>query len=251
MCSELANCPFDARLEAVLRALERAEKETGHKTLYMISITDEVDKINEKARRAVRNGATGLLLAYSAGPSALRVLAEDPQCQAPILLHVSHMLATLPTISFPVFSKICRLCGADMMLSPSIWSSIPVVSPEECYRNAQVMLAPFYHIKQTWPMPAAGMYPGLVPVLLQEYGPDIIIPAGGGILGHPMGYTAGAKAWRQAIDAAMADIPLPEAAKDHPELRAALELWGLRERPKTRWGYYGKEFHPKFAPKNI
>jgi len=88
-------------------------------------------------------------------------------------------------------------------------------------------------------------------VLLQEYGPDIIIPAGGGMLGHPMGYTAGAKAWRQAVDAAMTDIPLPEAAKDHPELRAALELWGLRERPKTRWGYYGKEFHPKFAQKNI
>ncbi|MDH7485819.1 MAG: RuBisCO large subunit C-terminal-like domain-containing protein [Anaerolineae bacterium] len=251
MCSELSNCPFDARLEAVLKALERAEKETGQKTLYMVSITDEVDRINEKARRAVRNGATGLLLAYSAGPSALRVLAEDPQCQAPILLHVSHMLALLPRISFPVLSKICRLCGADMMLSPSIWSSIPVVSPEECYRNAQVMLAPFYHIKQTWPMPAAGMYPGLVPVLLEEYGTDIIIPAGGGMLGHPMGYTAGARAWRQAIDAAMAGIPLPEAAKEKAELRVALETWGLRRRPVTRWGYFGKEFHPAFAAKNI
>jgi 2,3-diketo-5-methylthiopentyl-1-phosphate enolase len=251
MCTELANCPFDARLEAVLKALERAERETGHKTLYMASITDEVDKINDKARRAAQMGATGYLLAYSAGPSALRVLAEDPACNAPILLHVSHMLATLQAINFPVFSKICRLCGADMMLSPSIWSSIPVASPEECYRNAQIMLAPFYHIKKTWPMPAAGMYPGLVPVLLQEYGPDIIIPAGGGVLGHPMGYTAGARAWRQAIDAAMADIPLTEAAKDQPELRAALELWGLRQRPVTRWGYYGREFHPKFAEKNI
>ena len=47
----------------------------------------------------------------------------------------------------------------------------------------------------------------------------------------------------------MADIPLTEAAKDQPELRAALELWGLRQRPVTRWGYYGREFHPKFAEK--
>ncbi len=251
MLTELSTCRWEERLEAVLKALDKAEKETGHKTLYMLSITDEVDKINEKARKAVSMGATGLLLAYSAGASALRVLAEDPQIEAPILLHVSHMLHQLDRINFPVFSKICRLCGADMMLSPTIWTSIPVASPEECYRNAQVMLAPFYHIKQTWPMPAAGMYPGVAEAVLAEYGPDIIIPAGGGMLGHPMGYKAGAMAWRQAFDAVMADISLAEAAKDKPELMAALQKWGLRKRPVTRWGYSGKDFHPFFADKNI
>ena len=71
MCTELANCPFDARLEAVLKALKKAEEKTGHKTLYMVSITDEVDRIQEKARKACEMGATGLLLAYSAGPSIL------------------------------------------------------------------------------------------------------------------------------------------------------------------------------------
>jgi len=251
MCSELANCSFDARLEAGLKALEKSERETGEKTLYMVSITDESCKVHEKALRAVRAGATGLLLAYSAGLSTLREIAEDPEITVPIMLHPSHMLTLLPRISFPVLSKLCRLCGADMMLSPSNWCSIPACSTEECNRNVQVMRAPFYHIRRTWPMPAAGMYPGVVPPVLQECGPDIIIPAGGGILGHPMGYTAGAKAWRQAFDAAMADIPLDEAAKDKPELRAALEKWGLRVRPRARWGYVGKQFHPDFAPKNI
>ena len=64
--------------------------------------------------------------------------------------------------------------------------------------------------------------------MLEECGPDIIIPAGGGILGHPLGYTAGARAWRQAFDAAMAGIPLDEASQDKPELRAALEVNGAR-----------------------
>jgi 2,3-diketo-5-methylthiopentyl-1-phosphate enolase len=251
MCSELDICPFDARLEAVLRALEKAEKETGHKTLYMVSITDEADNVLEKARRACRNGATGLLLAYSAGPSMLRVVAEDPQVTAPILLHVSHMLALLPRINFPVLAKICRLCGADMMLTPSIWSSIPVASPEECYRTSQTLVAPFYHIKPIWTMPGAGVYPGVVPVMMAENGIDMIFMAGGGILGHPMGYTAGAQAFRQAIEATLARIPLDVASVTQPELRAALETWGLRKRPETRWGYYGREFHPKFAEKNI
>ena len=137
------------------------------------------------------------------------------------------------------------------MLSPCIWTSIPMVSAEEAARNYQTMVAPFYQIKPTWPMPAAGMYPGLIPVLMEEFGIDQIIPAGGGMLGHPMGYTAGAMAWRQAIDAQLAGIPLVEASHSKPELRAAIEKWGIRIRPQTAWGYTGPAFHPAFAAKNI
>ena len=253
MLSELSYCTMEARLAAVSQAIERVERETGHKMLYMLSITDEVDRVSERARWACEHGASGLLLGYPTGLSTLRVLAEDSRVNVPILLHVSHMLTQLPHISFPVFSKLCRLCGADMMLSPTIWTTIPVVSPEECYRNAQIMQAPFYHIKRCWPMPAAGMYPGLVEVLLQEYGPDIIIPAGGGVLGHKLGYRAGAMAWRQAFDAAMAGVPLGQAAREkgNEALRAALEQWGLRKRPVTPWGYFSKSFNPEFADKNF
>jgi 2,3-diketo-5-methylthiopentyl-1-phosphate enolase len=251
MCSELANCPFDARLEAVLKALDKAEQETGHKTLYMASITDEVDRVADKARRAVRAGATGLLFAYSGSLSALKVLADDPQVNAPILLHVSHMLGMLPTMSFPVLSKLCRLCGADMMLTPSLWSSLQVCSVEEELRTSQTLRAPFYNIKRTWPMPAAGMYPGVVEALIQEHGIDFIVPAGGGILGHPMGYKAGAMAFRQAIDAVLQGMTLHEAAQKYPEFRAAAETWGIRERPKTPWSYAGPDYHPMFAPKNL
>ena len=251
MCSELSNSPFEARLEAVLKALEKAERETGHKTLYMVSITDEVDRIVDKAHRAVSAGATGLLVAYSAGLSALKVLADDPGIDAPILWHVSHMLGFLPTMSFMVLAKLSRLCGADMMLTPSLWSSLQVCSVEEELRTSQTLRAPFYDIKRAWPMPAAGMYPGLVDALIQEHGIDFIVPAGGGMLGHPMGYKAGAMAWRQAIDAVLSGMTLQEAAQKYTEFRAAAETWGIRERPKTPWGYAGPDYHPKLAPKNL
>lgn len=252
MLSELSYCTLEDRLAAVMESIDRVEQETGHKMLYMVSITDEVDKVVDKAHWAVENGANGLLLAYSSGLSTLRVLAEDPAIQVPIMLHPSHMLSMLPRINFPTLSKLCRLCGADLQLSPTIWSAIPGAnSAEECYRTAQTLHAPFYHIKQCWPMPAAGMHPGVVEAVLAEYGTDIIIPAGGGMLGHPMGYRSGAKAWQQAFDAALADIPLVEAAKENEELRAALEKWGLRKRPVTPWGYYSKEFNPEFGDKNL
>jgi 2,3-diketo-5-methylthiopentyl-1-phosphate enolase len=251
MLADLENSPWEKRLEAVLKAVDKAEKETGKRLTYMLSITDSYENLIPKAKRAVQLGAEGLLLAYSCGPAALKVLSEDPEINVPILLHISHMLAGLQHINFPTYSKLCRLCGADMMLSPCIWTTIPASSPEECARNYQEMVAPFYNIKPTFPMPAAGMYPGLMPVLMEEFGPDMIIPAGGGMLGHPSGYTAGAKAWRQAIDASMKDIKLSEYAKDHDELKIAIEKWGIRKRPQTYWGYVGKEFNPEFADKNL
>lgn len=244
MTSDTAYCRFDDRLDAVMEALAKAEKKTGKKVLYFISITDEVDKVQEKARRAVKNGANGLLLCYSAGLSTLRVLAEDPEINVPILVHPSHMLALLNRISFVALSKLIRLCGGDLTLSPTIWSSIPVASLEESLRCYQVLRAPFYHIKRTFPMPAAGMHPGLLPILIQEAGIDIIIPAGGGMLGHPMGYTAGAKAWQQAFEAVTKGIPLEEAAKQYPELKAALDKWGTIKRPVTPWTYIAPQYRP-------
>jgi 2,3-diketo-5-methylthiopentyl-1-phosphate enolase len=245
MTSEVYNSKFESRLRAVLDALNRAKNKTHKEVIYFVSITDEVNRVFDKARLAIKLGANGLLLAYSAGPSVLRVLAEDPEIKVPILLHPSHMISMTPRISWPVMAKICRLCGADLMLTPTYWSTIPMVSLEEGIRTAQVKLAPFYHIKRTWPMPAAWMYPGLTPILVREYGCDIVIPAGGGMLGHPTGYTAGARAWQQAIEATMDEVPLEEAAKNKPELRRALEKWGTIQRPETLWLRAGPQYHPQ------
>jgi 2,3-diketo-5-methylthiopentyl-1-phosphate enolase len=157
------------------------------------------------------------------------------------------MIAATPTISWPVFAKLARLCGADLMLTPTYWSSIPMVSLEEGIRTAHIKLAPLGHIKPMWPMPCAGIYPGLMPILVGEYGPDIIVPAGGGMLGHPDGYRAGAASWQQAISATMSDEHIAEYAKraENKELRRALEHWGHIERPKTPWLRVAPKFHPK------
>jgi len=245
MAADVFNCSFDARLEAVTKALDKAEQETGKRPLYLISVTDEVDRLQEKARRAVRNGARGLLLTYSAGLSALKVLAADPEINVPIMLHVSHMLALLPSISFVALAKLARLAGADILLMPTVWSSYQVATLEECLRTVSALQQKLGDIKTCWPQPGGGLHPGVVPLLTQEYGPDIIMSAGGGLVGHPMGPTAGAKAFRQAIDAVMAEADLQEWAANHPELQAALDQWGTFERPKSVWGYASAEYSPK------
>lgn len=247
MTSDVWNSKFEDRVVAVRKAVDEAAKKTGKKLLYFVSITDEIDKIVDRARRAVQLGAGGILVTYSVGLSALRTLAEDPEVNVPILWHASHQIAAVPRIAWPVFAKLARICGADLMLTPTYWSSIPMVSIEEGIRTSHVKLAPMGHIKQTFPMPCAGVYPGLAPILIGEYGPDIVIPAGGGMLGHPDGYTAGAQAWQQAIAAVMADENIVEYAgkPENKALRRALEYWGYIERPKTPWLRAAPKFHPK------
>jgi 2,3-diketo-5-methylthiopentyl-1-phosphate enolase len=246
MTSDVYNSTYLDRIKAVNPMLEKAEKQTGKRVIYFCSITHEPSELVKRARKAVAEGARGLLICYSAGLPALREVAEDPKVNVPILLHASHMIAAQPRIAWPVFAKLCRVCGADLMLTPTYWSSIPMVSMEEGLRTAQVKLAPLGHIRQTFPMPCAGVYPGLAPILVGEYGPDIVIPAGGGMLGHPDGYTAGAKSWQQAIAAAMAGANIIEYAKkpENRELRRAIEKWGVIERPKTPWLRVAPQFHP-------
>ena len=126
------------------------------------------------------------------------------------------------------------------MLTPTIYSSIPMVSHEEGLRTAQVKLAPWGHIKPTAPMPCAGIYPGIAPILVGEYGPDIVIPAGGGMLGHPDGYTAGAKSWQQAIRGTMdteTDEQFIAFAKrpENKELKRAMEKMGYAQAAFLYW----------------
>ncbi|MGI6113175.1 MAG: RuBisCO large subunit C-terminal-like domain-containing protein [Mahellales bacterium] len=250
MCSDTYNSKFTDRIKYVMEALHKAKEKTGKMPIYLCSITHEVEKLHDRARKAVESGGNGLLITYSAGLSSFKAITEDPDINVPVMMHGSHMIAGMHHISWPVFGKLCRLCGADLMLTPTIYSSIPMVSHEEGLRTAQVKLAPWKHIKQTAPMPCAGVYPGTAPIIIGEYGPDIVIPAGGGMLGHPDGYTAGAKAWQQAIKGSMeteTDEQFVEFAKrpENHELKRALEKWGMPKRPAPQWLRASEALRPK------
>lgn len=245
MASDVFNCRMEDRLCAVLKAVERAGKKTGKELIYFVSITTDTDRIVERARRAVEIGAKGILVSYPVGFSAIRALSSDPKIGVPILLHPSNMGGLFPTQSCIFLAKMARLSGADIMLGPSNWGELMTASLEESIRWTQAVRAPLYKIKPMMPMVGGGAHPGLSEMFMKELGSDIVMAAGGGMLGHPDGYAAGAKAWRQAIDAVMSDVPIPEAAKANPELKAAIEFYGYYQRPKTPWFYASPEFIPK------
>jgi len=250
MQSDTFNNTFEDRLKYVMEALHKAKEITGKLPIYLCSITDECNKIHDRARKLIEMGGNGILITYTQGLSSFAELTKDPEINVPVMMHGSHMIASMKTISWPVHAKLARLCGADLMLTPYYYSSIPMVSHEEGIRTAHNKLSPWRHIKRTAPMPAAGTYPGTAPVILAEYGPDIVIPSGGGMLGHPDGYTAGAKAWQQAIRGAIdftTDEEFIEFAKkpENKELKRALEKWGMPKKPAPTWLRASKDLRPK------
>jgi ribulose-bisphosphate carboxylase large chain len=95
----------------------------------------------------------------------------------------------------------------------------------EVLENIDACKSSMGNLKPVLPVASGGIHPRLVPALLETFGNDVVIQAGGGIHGHPNGTVAGSKAMRQAVDAILKGMTLEEYAKTHSELKVALEHW--------------------------
>ncbi len=216
------------RVPKYMEAIDRANSETGEKTMYTVNVTDEADKTVELAEKAIESGANGIMINYlTAGLPIMRKLAEDPSINVPILAHMDFS-GTMYVSKFSglsshlILGKLPRLAGADIVVYPAPYGKAPTLK-ERYLQTAHVLTYPFYDMKSTWPMPSGGITPAMVPSLFEDLGPDIVVGVGGGIHGHPMGPRAGARAFRQAIEAVMTGKKIKQMAKDHEELKVALE----------------------------
>lgn len=231
--------PITERVTKFMEALDKADSEKGEKTLYTVNITDRVERMFELADIVQEHGANALMVNHiSVGYSAMRKLAEDPSVKVPILGHMDLAGAfyqdPLSGISSPlILGKFGRLAGCDFIVHPAPYGKAPTMG-DRFIETARQMVMPMGnapHIKATMPMPSGGITVGIVEKVMQDLGPNIMIGSGGGIHAHPSGPIAGAKAFRQAIDAAMERIPVKQYAKDkgHKELSEALGLFGTKK----------------------
>ncbi|MNN67722.1 2,3-diketo-5-methylthiopentyl-1-phosphate enolase [compost metagenome] len=118
-----------------------------------------------------------------------------------------------------------RIAGADLVLFPSPYGSVVMPREENLAIRSELLTPELPHLN-SFPVPSAGIHPGLVPRILDDFGTDVVVNAGGGIHGHPGGASSGGRAFLQAIDAALNKVPLEQAAESLPELKSALDLWG-------------------------
>lgn len=227
-----ADAPFEQRLEVCLQAAERARCETGQTVLYAINLTGPVHRLPEKARRAVRLGANALLInVLPYGFDLLQRLAEDPEISVPLVAHPALAGALYPSEDYGVaapllLGTLMRVAGADLVLFPSPYGGMALERSQALDLAGRLMDKARLPHRRSLPVPSAGIHPGLVPHMMDDFGLDVVINAGGGIHGHPGGAAAGGRAFRAAIAAGVAGIPLDQAAAGSHELRTALDQWG-------------------------
>ncbi|MBW2050702.1 MAG: ribulose 1,5-bisphosphate carboxylase [Deltaproteobacteria bacterium] len=222
------------RVKAYMEKERQVFEETGEHTLYTVNVTDRLPKMFDLAKRVVEAGANAMMVNYLAvGPEAMRALAEDTEINVPILAHMdtagAYYMSPVQGISSSIIlGKIPRLCGADAIVMPFSMGGKANYLPEKFLWAAKCLTYPFGDLKPTMPMPSGGITPANVADIVNELGVDVMIGSGGGVHAHPQGPVEGARALRQAIDAAIQGIPLEEYATEHEELGVALGLWGKK-----------------------
>jgi 2,3-diketo-5-methylthiopentyl-1-phosphate enolase len=223
--------PFASRILVAKDVLRKTEELTGEKTLYAVNLSGPTFELLDKARQAVELGADALLFnVFAYGLDVLQALADHSEISVPILAHpaVSGALASSPVYGIHhslLLGKLLRYAGADLVLFPSPYGSV-ALEKEVTLAIADELTRPAGQLKRSFPVPSAGIHPGLVPQLIKDFGVDSVINAGGGVHGHPGGAEAGGKAFRQIIDRELGTNSIESSTGNQQELDIALSIWG-------------------------
>jgi ribulose-bisphosphate carboxylase large chain len=220
--------PFEDRLVRTLESRDRAQEETGERKVYMINITGETEEMLRRAELVVKQGGEYVMIdVLTCGFAGLQTFREQ---NFKLVIHAhraGHAAVTKNPkhgISMRVLSKIARIIGVDQLHVGTVVGKM-FESGEEVAQNCEALNTKKIDVKPVLPVASGGLYPGLVPALIEFFGKDFVIQAGGGIHGHKDGTVAGAKAMRQAVEASLKGVKLEDFAKTHAELRGALETW--------------------------
>lgn len=229
------HCPFAERVRAVSRVLDTHADKTGNRVMYAFNLTDEIDQMWRNLELLDAHGGTcAMVCINSVGLTGLRAVRE----RSSMTIHGHRagwgLYSRSPDIgiSFPVMQKLWRLAGTDHLhvnglankfteADAIIAQSATSVQQPVCDGGPAHLAMPVYSSGQTvWQIdPARGLLGN----------DDFIFCAGGGIMSHPAGASAGVVALRQATEAAHKGIDIRDFASQHSELKAALEAFSQPE----------------------
>jgi ribulose-bisphosphate carboxylase large chain len=231
---------FKKRFLLTIKACKKAEKITGEKKIYFINCTAESDEMKKRINFVQTHGGNYIMLdILTLGWSALQTARNFSKL--PIHAHrAGHAMLDREKsfgMSMEVIAQLARMIGVDSLHIGTAYGKMSGDKKEVLHIEKEIekqftkqtkenLSQKWGKIKPVFAVASGGVYPGIVPKIIQFMGKDVVIQAGGGVHGHPDGTTAGAKAMRQAIDASMKKISLKEYAKTHEELRKALKRWG-------------------------
>jgi ribulose-bisphosphate carboxylase large chain len=223
-------CPFDERVKAVMRVVNEEADRTGRKAMVAFNLTGDLDEMRRRHDLVLEQGGTCIMVCLnSVGLVGLRELRRH--AQLPIHAHRAGWgyLSRCPQLGwdYAPWQLIWRLAGADHLHVNGLHNKFSE-GDDSVIAAARAVLAPVSaaHPAMAMPVFSSGQTGLQAAATYSALGcTDLIHAAGGGIFGHPGGVAAGVAAMREAWQAAVAGIALPEYARGRPALGAALEFW--------------------------
>ena len=223
-------CPIEERVKAVMQAVDTAADKTSHKVMVAFNLTGEIDEMRRRHDFVKDHGGTCVMASVnSIGLSGMIELARHSEL--PIHAHRVGWgaLTRAPLLgwSFPAWSKLWRLTGADHMHVNGLDNKF-CESNESVVASARSLADPLFEHAPMCAVPvfSSGQTIHQAAATLAAVGsPDLIVTAGGGIVAHPDGVEAGVIALKEAWNAAMQGIEISKHAQNHPELATALKAY--------------------------
>lgn len=232
ICANPDHAPLAERVPAVMRVVRDHQQRTGKHVMVAFNISDETDAMRTHADLVQREGGSCVMVSLnSCGMSAVQTLRRS----TPLALHGHRngygAFSRDPVLgmSFQAYQTLWRLAGVDHMHVHGLQGKFSQ-SDEEVIDSARDCLTPLAADLDDKVVPAfsSGQWAGTVAATHAVAGEDLLFMAGGGILAHPGGATAGVTSLRQAWDAAREGIAINDYARRAPELKAALDFFGSR-----------------------
>lgn len=223
-------CPFADRARAVMAVINTHAERTGKKVMYAFNLTGEVDEMRARHDLVEALGGTCVMVSLNSvgltGVTALRRHAR-----LPIHAHRNGWgaLSRHPALGFDyvAWAKLWRVAGVDHMHVNGIRNKF-CEGDASVIASARSMLQPMFAEKPCTVMPvfSSGQSAAQAHDTWAALGSvDLIHAAGGGIMAHPMGPAGGVESMQVAWEAAVAGVPLAQAAKENRALAAALGLF--------------------------
>jgi ribulose-bisphosphate carboxylase large chain len=219
---------FEDRIMKTLESRNKAEEETGERKAYMANISAETNTMLKRAEYVLDHGGEYVMVdVLTCGFSAVQTLRDQNYNLAVHAHRAGHAALTKNPkhgIAMRPLAKISRIIGVDQLHVGTVVGKM-FETKEEVLDNVRALKEPMGGLKPVLPVASGGLHPRLVPALIDTFGNDFVIQAGGGIHGHKDGTSAGATAMRDAVEAVMDGKTLEEYAETHRELKVALDLW--------------------------
>lgn len=229
LMADSPHSPLKERVSAVMKIIHEHAERTGKRIMFAFNITDEIDNMKRHHDTVLEAGGTCVMVSLnSMGYPAVSALRKHSQL--PIHGHRNGwgMYTRCPAlgIAFTAYQKLWRLAGVDHLhvngLQNKYWEP-----DESVVKSIHACQKPMLGGYAVMPVLSSGQWARQAPETYRRAGTvDLMYLAGGGIMAHPSGRSAGVTAIRQAWEAAVQGVPLEEYAKEHCELREAIEKYG-------------------------